>query len=163
MTNYQVTFNPVAGILGIVSIIAMWKIFEDRGEQGWKALIPFYSTVTFGKVCGDEEDAKKSILWLVGFIVSSIVAVGVGQATESGILMLLFSLAALASSVMALVHIVKLYRNFDKVNNGPSWMIILWILLPAAAGIYYAFVQKNYNLPGISKKEDNQQDNNINS
>ena len=29
------------GIVGILSIIAWWRIFAKAGEKGWKAIIPF--------------------------------------------------------------------------------------------------------------------------
>jgi len=44
---YAALFSGVYSIFWIVvailSIIAMWKIFEKAGEEGWKALIPFYN------------------------------------------------------------------------------------------------------------------------
>ena len=28
----------------VLSVVALWKLFEKSGEQGWKAIIPFYNT-----------------------------------------------------------------------------------------------------------------------
>jgi len=36
------TYSVIISGVGIISIVAMWKIFEKAGEAGWKALIPFY-------------------------------------------------------------------------------------------------------------------------
>lgn len=46
-------FLLVAGLaIGILLIIAGWKIFEKAGEKGWKILIPFYNAYIFFKICG---------------------------------------------------------------------------------------------------------------
>lgn len=37
-------------IFGIIGIVAMWKIFQKAGEEGWKAIIPFYNTYTLVKI-----------------------------------------------------------------------------------------------------------------
>ena len=151
--DYRVTFNPITSLLGVVSMIANWKIFEDRGEKGWKALIPFYSTYTFGKICGDIEDAKRLMIWIAVLLVSAV-GLSIMLAGSVGLLAVIFGLLVLASLVLTLYYTYKLYKHFDTVNGGPSWMIILWIFLPAAAAIYYAFIQNNYNIPGVSEKKE---------
>lgn len=30
-------------VIAVIAIIAMWKMFEKAGEQGWKAIVPFYN------------------------------------------------------------------------------------------------------------------------
>ncbi|MCR5207547.1 MAG: DUF5684 domain-containing protein [Eubacterium sp.] len=46
--------SAVSGIISlaisILYIIAMWKLFEKAGEEGWKALIPFYNAYTLVKI-----------------------------------------------------------------------------------------------------------------
>ncbi|MBR1762543.1 MAG: hypothetical protein IJ731_04170, partial [Eubacterium sp.] len=37
-------------VIAILSIIALWKIFEKAGEAGWKAIIPFYNAYTLVKI-----------------------------------------------------------------------------------------------------------------
>ena len=36
--------------LGVLIIIAEWKVFVKAGEPGWAALIPFYNTYTLFKI-----------------------------------------------------------------------------------------------------------------
>jgi len=36
--------------IGIVAIIALWKIFEKAGEPGWAAIIPFYNLYVLFKI-----------------------------------------------------------------------------------------------------------------
>ena len=39
-------------LIGIVAIVAMWKLFEKAGQPGWAAIIPIYNTYTLIKVAG---------------------------------------------------------------------------------------------------------------
>ena len=38
--------------VGIIMVIAMWKVFTKAGKKGWYALIPFLNTYTLGEVAG---------------------------------------------------------------------------------------------------------------
>ncbi|MCR5430221.1 MAG: DUF5684 domain-containing protein [Eubacterium sp.] len=40
----------IAIIICILTIIAMWKIFDKAGEKGWKSIIPIYNTYIFFKI-----------------------------------------------------------------------------------------------------------------
>ena len=160
--NTTVTYyNPLTSILSIVSIIGMWKIFEDRGEKGWKSLVPFLNTLAFGRVCGEEDRAKnlmiKNIILVLMFLIMFPIAVYIMSVAESssapssstkvlGIVLLILFLAFLVLAIVAYIQQIKLFLAFDKVNEGPSWMIILWLLLPAGAYIYYAFIHKNITI-----------------
>ena len=42
----------VAIAIAVVQIIAMWKVFTKAGEQGWKAIIPFYNIAILYKISG---------------------------------------------------------------------------------------------------------------
>ena len=58
------TASSVVGIIGaVIGIIALWKIFEKAGEQGWKAIIPLYDTYTFVKIL--EGNGWKFLLLLI--------------------------------------------------------------------------------------------------
>lgn len=48
----------VSFVLGIVTLVAMWRVFSKAGYSGWYTLVPVYNTVIFLRV------AKRS-LWLV--------------------------------------------------------------------------------------------------
>lgn len=39
-------------VIGILQIIAMWKVFSKAGEAGWKSLIPIYNSVILFKISG---------------------------------------------------------------------------------------------------------------
>jgi hypothetical protein len=40
----------LSGILAIVGIVAMWKLFMKAGQPGWAAIIPIYNIIVFLKV-----------------------------------------------------------------------------------------------------------------
>ena len=61
--SYETTFNPtiliIAGIIGLIQIISLWKIFQKAGQPGWAAIIPIYNTYIMIKISG------KSGWWLL--------------------------------------------------------------------------------------------------
>jgi len=69
----------------IVTIAAMWKVFEKAGEPGWAAIIPIYNLVVLLKIAG------KPIWWiilalipLVNLIVFILVGIGVAERFGKG-------------------------------------------------------------------------------
>ncbi len=52
--DYYYRASPGMSLLGlavaVLSIIAMWKIFEKAGEPGWAAIIPFYNLYVLFKI-----------------------------------------------------------------------------------------------------------------
>ncbi len=39
-------------ILIVIIVISLWKIFEKAGEEGWKAIVPFYNSYTLFRIAG---------------------------------------------------------------------------------------------------------------
>jgi hypothetical protein len=72
----------------VVSVIALWKVFEKAGEKGWKALIPIYNFWVLCEIAGRPGWWSLSILlawipfvgWIVPFVVWIIVALDLGKA-----------------------------------------------------------------------------------
>lgn len=179
-TNVQISYNPLQGILNILGIVGMWKIFEDRGEKGWKAIIPFYSDYVFGKVCDETKLGKKVVIWEVTTIIllfvvffalsfslassgsleqiQEIIAtleanpnavitpdmMANNNLTLSNPVPFLISLLLFVIAIIFLfVYIIKLRYRFTVKNNGQTWLMILWILIPAIALLYFAFIHKD--------------------
>jgi hypothetical protein len=96
MTPGQQAAYCIFGIIvGVLLLIAVWKILTKAGEKGWKAIIPFYNMYTLVKVV----DGKgiKFLLFLipiVGFIYDIIFSIRMakafGKGTGFGIGILLF-------------------------------------------------------------------------
>ncbi len=40
----------IGAIIAVLGIIAMWKVFQKAGEQGWKAIIPILNAFTLVKI-----------------------------------------------------------------------------------------------------------------
>ena len=54
--------NLIGSLVSVLSIIGKWKIFEDNGQEGWKAIVPFYSSYIFSKTF-NEERLGKILAW----------------------------------------------------------------------------------------------------
>jgi len=39
-------------VLGVLMIVAMWKIFSKAGEAGWKSIIPIYNAFVLFRIAG---------------------------------------------------------------------------------------------------------------
>lgn len=60
--------SVVALIVGVLTIIANWKIFTKAGQKGWKCLIPIYNNVVLFRIAGLSP-------WLVLVYFASIIPV----------------------------------------------------------------------------------------
>lgn len=49
-----ITYWIICIALSVVMIVAMWKIFEKAGKDGWIALIPFYNAWTLFEIGGQK-------------------------------------------------------------------------------------------------------------
>lgn len=56
----------VSFIIGVLVIVAWWKLFEKAGEAGWKALIPLYNTYTIVKIV--DGNGLKFLLLLIPIV-----------------------------------------------------------------------------------------------
>ena len=57
-------------IVGILVIIGKWNILKKGGEEGWKSLIPIYSTYTMCKLVG--VNPYWVLITIAGWFLSSI-------------------------------------------------------------------------------------------
>ena len=46
------TYVVIAVAIAVLQVIAMWKLFEKAGQEGWKAIIPIYNMVILFKIIG---------------------------------------------------------------------------------------------------------------
>ena len=66
------TVLTISLIIGVLLIIAGWRIFEKAGEKGWKILIPIYDAYILFKICG-----IKNWFWVM-LCISIIAAIMMG-------------------------------------------------------------------------------------
>lgn len=97
-------FGFLAGIwllllaLTIVAIIAMWKIFEKAGHEGWKALIPFYNMYILTEISGLNGwlfllcliPGIGALIWLIMVAINLAAAFGKETAFAIGLIILPF-------------------------------------------------------------------------
>ena len=62
MGMFAAMMFPLIAII-IVGIVAMWKVFEKPGYEGWKAIIPFYNMYIITEISG-----QNGWLFLINFI-----------------------------------------------------------------------------------------------
>ena len=48
---FTIIIIVISLLFAIVTIIAMWKIFEKAKQPGWASLIPIYNTIVLLKIC----------------------------------------------------------------------------------------------------------------
>ena len=53
----------IGGLLGLLTIVAMWKVFTKAGKPGWAAIIPIYNAYVLLKIAG------RPGWWLILFII----------------------------------------------------------------------------------------------
>jgi hypothetical protein len=51
-TAHSAGFWWVAVIVGVLGIIAFWRVFQKAGQSGWKAIIPIYNLYILLKIVG---------------------------------------------------------------------------------------------------------------
>jgi hypothetical protein len=80
----------VFGLIAILMIASMWRVFSKAGEPGWAAIIPIYNIIVLLKIAG--KPAWWFILFLipiVSLIISILVSLSVaknfGKGTGFGI------------------------------------------------------------------------------
>lgn len=63
-------------ILGIIAIVAMWKIFKKAGKPGWASIIPIYNAVVMFQICGmNPWLLLLAIIPFVNFVTAPILAI----------------------------------------------------------------------------------------
>lgn len=48
----EIISNIIGLILGIVVVVAYWKVFVKAGQKGWKAIIPVYNVIILLRIVG---------------------------------------------------------------------------------------------------------------
>ena len=154
-------FGGMLGIFGaigiavlIVSIIAMWKIFEKAGEKGWKALIPIYNTYILFKISG-----MKNWFWAL-FIVAVVVGILGGVGSTNGWVVTtvgdygvqvtsvtnpVVALINLAASIFEIVVYIFLAIKLAKVFKRGAGTAIGLIFLPFIFMLILAFGSAKYD------------------
>lgn len=65
LMSFFSTYSIMVSIIGIVTIVAWWKIFEKAGHESWKAIIPVYNMYTMFEVAYGKGKGWKFLLLLI--------------------------------------------------------------------------------------------------
>lgn len=173
MTEYSNQFSqsPVGSamsfIIGVLVIVAMWRIFTKAGEAGWKSLIPFLNVYILYKICWKGWigiiQLVLAIFGVCSLVVSFVSAVAYngsftyeGQAytvsavtdpstlpalaAALGVSLVIALALMLVSWIIGIVQCVKLAHAFDQ---GTGFAIGL-ILLPTIFQLILGFGSSTY-------------------
>ena len=108
----------------VVGIVAEVKLFKKCGKEGWKAIIPFYSTYVFTvEICG------LHWAWFVATLATSLLSI--------------------SNSVIRLLHIfinaMSFYNLATKCNKDKIASMIFGGLFPAITSMVYGFSKLDYD------------------
>ena len=111
-------------IITIIEIIAKIKLFNKCGKQGWKAIIPFYSSYVFiVEICG------LHWAWYVGYLAAS-----------------LFSLAnVIVKALKIFVNAMSFYNLATRTNKDKITSMIFGGLFPSITTLVYGFSKLSYD------------------
>lgn len=52
MMGIMLTYGLVMLVIGIVSLVGMWKVYEKAGKPGWASIVPFYNYLVLVEIVG---------------------------------------------------------------------------------------------------------------
>lgn len=114
-------FSIIALVIGVIQLIATWKIFTKAGEKGWKSIIPIYNFVILFKISGLSP-------WLILVYLVAIIPI----------------IGWIAPIALNAVLCYKLAKSFGKDG---AWAVGLYFLMPIFSMIL-AFGKSEYVGPG---------------
>jgi len=117
--------------MGILGIVAMWRIFTKAGEAGWKSLIPIYNTYILWKIAGVnflKLLLSVVILFLGIFVLGFIAGVsGAGESVAGLIALVLY----FGWFIYLLVQVCKYCDGLSKAfGHGGGFAVGLFFLHP---------------------------------
>ena len=143
----------------ILVIIGTWKILEKAGEQGWKAIIPFYNNYTLYKKFWEKKwfwisliPAAITTIGIFALIILIAIAVAAGfSAITGGIIgligaVLLIIAGAIFSFVLNIILNVKIAKAFGKSGGFAVGLILL-------APVFYMILGCSKDIKYIRPKE----------
>jgi len=156
-------------VLWLVCVGCRIKLFVDRYEKGWKALVPFYNKYILGKTINEVKCGKLTALTNFLFITAFWICVGVEWAIWSSLpseivdienfnindyvsTSLLTSdvvckVILLITAILYYVSWVILTYKFSDKQGTSTWWMVGWGICPLLPYIYYAFIYKPVYLP----------------
>lgn len=119
--------SAVVGVFILVlSIVAMWKIFEKAGEKGWKAIIPFYDFYILCKIVWKGKVFWQILLISIAGAVCDSVATQLEKDSAGQIVLLVLSTVC---AVLILIYEITLcIRMSTAFGHGAGYAVGLIFL-----------------------------------
>ena len=137
----QILSSIITLTIGILSIIALWKIFVKAGEKGWKALIPFYNVYILFKICWE---TRYFWTYLILAFVIGILSVAVEAVPEDSAWALIFTIALLVALGFLVYYAIMLDVNLSKAFGHGGGFAVGLIFLSFIFELILAFGDSKY-------------------
>lgn len=108
--------------IGILTIIADWKIFTKAGQAGWKSLIPIYNLVILFRIAG------LSPWWILAYLAGIIPVIG--------------WLVPLAISIYLMINLAKAFGKEGGFAVGLILLNTIFIMILAFGDAEYQLESK---------------------
>lgn len=118
--GFIVVVAIIALVFLVLEIVANWKIFIKAGEDGWKAIIPYYNSFITFKIGGN---TMYFWIWLAASVLNYILS----AISDSGFVGILASLCSLAVFVM---YVLREYNIAKAFGKGIGFTVGLVLLNP---------------------------------
>ncbi len=129
-------------LIGILTLIAYWRIFTKAGVAGWKAIIPYYSGYVMFKIAW-----KTSVFWwnllvsvLLACVITAVMTVGsTGAYTVMGVPVilgfLLASVLGIINFMISIMYNIKLSKAFGHGGGFAVGLIFLNVIFILILGL----------------------------
>lgn len=117
-------FSLIMLVLGLILIIAQWKIYSKAGQPGWACIIPIYNLIVYLRIIG------RPASWILVYL-GAIVLYIIGFAmlfNGMGIGGLLTSITGIGLLVISIIDTNRLSRSFGKGPGFTAGLIILFFI-----------------------------------
>lgn len=134
-TSLPAGFWAVYGIVILLLLVSIWRIFVKMGQPGWKAIIPIYSTWVLIKTL------RKPASWFWIIFLGAVLTVGLSVYVQTQSLaqaaagtymsggLIFASLAVFAAAIVLLVYEIMLYHALSKAFGHEAGFTVGLILL----------------------------------
>ncbi len=135
-----VTFVVLSIVLGVLLIIAHWKMFTKAGQPGWKSIIPIYSDYVLFDLVWDTKNFFIYLALSVGTYVLSMFSTN-AQTGESNPIVAFLCLAA---AIATLVWWIRLQLKTAAAYGKSTGFGVGLILLPNIFTLILGFGDAQY-------------------
>ena len=111
-------------VLGILTIIADWKIFTKAGEAGWKSIIPVYNLYVQAKIAW--KNTAGCYVYALGLFVISLLGSFITrtQGDAAPVFSMILVVCFIAWCVLHILVMIKLSKSFGKGGGFAFGLIV---------------------------------------